>query len=241
MIPARLASTRFARKVLASKTGRPLIWHAHEAAARASLVDEVVVAADSDEVVQAVAAFGGRAVLTRMDHANGASRIAQACDLLGVADEAIVVNVQADEPEIEPAAIDAVVEALGRSDAPMATIASPFAPDEDPADPNIVKVVFDRRWQAMYFSRSLIPFDRDGRASAPPFKHVGLYAYRRSFLRRYCQFEPTPLERSERLEQLRVLEHGCAIAVATFECRHHGIDTPEHYAEFVERWRRAHR
>lgn len=240
IIPARLASTRFPRKALAADTGRPLVEHVAEAAARASSVSEVLVATDSPEIADTVASFGGRAVLTRADHPNGASRIAEACDTLGVPDDAIIVNVQGDEPEIEPDTIDACVDALRGADAPVSTIAAPFEPGEDPTDPNIVKVAIDRRGRALYFSRAPIPFQREGSAAAAPLRHVGLYAYRRPFLRTYTGLAPTPLEQTERLEQLRILEHGRAIKVAVRPCRHVGIDTPDQYAAFVRRWRKAH-
>lgn len=236
MIPARLASTRFPRKALASQTGMPLFGHVAQAATQAAVVDEVVVATDSPEIVAAAEALGVRAVLTRQDHPNGASRIAQACELLSISDDSCVVNVQGDEPEIEPGAIDAVVQALAASSAPMATIASPFGANEDPRDPNIVKVVLNRAGEAMCFSRSFIPFDRDGAGALAPLKHVGLYAYRRPFLRTYVSLAPTPMEQAERLEQLRVLEHGHRIAVAVRPCEHHGVDTSEQYADFVKRW-----
>lgn len=235
-IPARLGSTRMARKALAADTGKPMVQHVYEAAARAALADEVIVATEADEVVRAVEAFGGRAILTSPDHPNGASRIAEACDKLGVAEDALVLNVQGDEPEIEPGTIDAAAAALAESDAPVATVASPMLPGDDPTDPNMVKVVLNRRGEALYFSRSLIPFDRDGLGVCPPLKHVGLYAFRRPYLRVYADLEPTPLEESERLEQLRILENGGRIAVAIRPCRNAGIDTPEQYAAFVARY-----
>jgi len=252
IIPARLASTRFPGKVLADETGRPLIQHVHERAQAASLVSRVVVATDEARVVQAVESFGGEAVLTASDHSNGASRLGEACDRLALSDDEIIVNVQGDEPELEPRLIDAAVETLVRSGAPVATIASPFQDGEDPASPHIVKVVLRRDGAAMYFSRSLIPHQGPGirgqgaaasqRSAVPdpcqcPLKHVGLYVYRRAFLRTYQTLAPTPLERTEALEQLRVLEHGFPIAVAVREASHHGIDTPEDYRAFVQRWR----
>jgi 3-deoxy-manno-octulosonate cytidylyltransferase (CMP-KDO synthetase) len=240
MIPARLASTRFPRKVLANQTGKTLIEHVFGAASRAACVDRIVVATDSEEVVRAVEEFAGQGVLTSNDHPNGASRLGQVCDLLDIADDAVIVNVQGDEPELDPAVIDAAAHALVESDSPMATIASPFAEDEDAADPNIVKVVVDQQGRAMYFSRSVIPFDREDDGKTSLLKHVGLYAYDRPFLRVYSTLAPTPMEQCERLEQLRVLEHGYSIAVATVTCKHHGIDTPEQYAEFVQRWRDRH-
>jgi 3-deoxy-manno-octulosonate cytidylyltransferase (CMP-KDO synthetase) len=237
IIPARMGSTRFPGKVLASDTGRPLIWHVHEAARKAAVVGRVVVATDDDRVASVVRSFGIEAVLTG-DHPNGTSRLAEAAERLGLTSESVVVNVQGDEPEIEPGAIDAAVEALERTGADVGTVGSPFAHGEDPANPNIVKVVASRSGLALYFSRSLIPFNRDGIQvpEASPLKHIGLYTYRVGFLRRYAALAPTPLEQAEKLEQLRVLEHDLRIAVAIHPCHHHGIDTPDQYLAFVRRW-----
>jgi len=245
LIPARLGSTRFPEKVLADKTGKPLIQHVYEAARRAACATRVVVATDSDRVMAAVRNFGGEAVMTRTDHPNGTSRLAEAAAILRLAPDSIVVNVQGDEPELEPAVIDAAVHSLVASGAPMATVASPFAlpltSDNDPANPNIVKVVVRANGDALYFSRALIPFDRDEQhaPSSRPLRHVGLYVYRRSFLDTYLALPSTPLERCEQLEQLRVLEHGHTIAVAIAESAQAGIDTPEQYEAFVKRWRGA--
>lgn len=239
IIPARLGSERFPAKVLADRTGHPLVWHVHEAARAASSIARVVVATDAPEVEHAVTALGGEAVMTRADHANGTSRLAEAAATLGLAEDAIVVNVQGDEPELAPAVIDRAVDALATGGCDMATVASPFASNEDPADPNIVKVVVRRDGRALYFSRARIPYVR-GEATAPPLKHIGLYVYRRRFLERYASLPPTPLETAERLEQLRALEHGHDIAVAVCEAHHHGIDTPEQYDAFVRRWRADH-
>ena len=240
IIPARMGSTRFPGKVLASETGRPLIWHVHEAARRAPSISRVVIATDDERVATVVRSFGIETVMTG-EHPNGTSRLAEAAEVLGLAPDAIVANVQGDEPEIEPDVIDAAVEALVRTGAEVGTIASPFAPGEDPANPNIVKAVASQTGLALYFSRSLIPHDRDGVVppAAAPLKHVGLYTYRVAFLRRYRDLAPTPLEQVENLEQLRVLEHGFRIAVAVRPCHHHGIDTPEQYRAFVRRWRAA--
>ncbi len=234
IIPARMGSTRFPGKVLASETGRPLVWHVHEAARRAARISRVVVATDDARVAAAVAPFGIESVMTG-DHPNGTSRLAEAAERLGLPPDGIVANVQGDEPEIEPGVIDAAVETLERAGVEVGTVASPFAPDEDPANPNIVKVVTSGAGLALYFSRSLIPFARDG-AGQQPLKHVGLYTYRVSFLDKYRDLAPTPLEQTEKLEQLRVLEHGFRIAVAVRPCHHHGIDTPEQYSAFVRRW-----
>lgn len=233
IIPARMASTRFPGKVLADRTGKPLIRHVFEAASRAGSAGRVVIATDDARVAAAAKAFGAECVMTRADHPNGTSRLAEAADLLGLGDGETVVNVQGDEPELEPALVDAAVGALG--DSPMATVAVPFGPDEDASNPNLVKVVVRGDGRAMYFSRALVPHARDGRGVAP-LKHVGLYAYRRSFLATYLTLPETDLERTEQLEQLRVLWHGHEIAVAVRDVRTHGgIDTPEQYDAFVAR------
>lgn len=233
VIPARFASTRFPGKLLADRTGKPLIQHVHERVAKARSIDRILVAADDQRIIEAVHRFGGEAVMTRADHPNGTSRIAEVA--AGLACE-LIVNVQGDEPEIETALIDLAVQHLREHDeCPVGTLASRFADDEDPCEPSIVKVVLDSTGRALYFSRSLIPFDRDGSCSAPPLKHVGLYVYRREFLPRYIALPPTPLEQAEKLEQLRVLEHGFPIAVAVAHAAHHGIDTPAQYEQFVQR------
>ncbi|MEX0886579.1 MAG: 3-deoxy-manno-octulosonate cytidylyltransferase [Phycisphaeraceae bacterium] len=237
VIPARLGSTRLPGKPLLDRTGKPLIQHVVERVRGAHRIGRIVVATDDERIVAAVEAFGGEAMLTRADHANGTSRIAEAVERLAEAgDDAIVVNVQGDEPEVEPAAIDALVDGLAKDPrVGMATLASEFAPDEDPADGNIVKVVTDVRGRALYFSRAVIPHHRDGDGSVRPLKHAGLYAYRRGFLMRYAQLEPTPLEQAEKLEQLRALEHGETILVVRTHAGRHGIDTPEQYEAFVRR------
>jgi len=234
IIPARLGSTRFPEKVLADCAGAPLIQRVREAALRCTALDRVVVATDAEKVAGVVRSYDGEAVMTRDDHPNGASRLAEAADALELTDDTTVVNVQGDEPGIEPRVIEAAIDALESSDAPTATVASPFAPGEDPASPHIVKVARAVNGNALYFSRALIPHDRDG-GGVEPLKHVGLYVYRRSFLRTYVALEPTPLEETEKLEQLRVLENGYAMRVAVAEARHRGIDTPDDLAEYVAR------
>jgi len=229
VIPARYASTRFPGKALAPIAGKPMIQHVFERVR--TVAKRVIVATDDERIATAVRGFGGEVAMTREDHPNGTSRISEVAAALH---EDIVVNVQGDEPGIEPSLVEAAVEALrmaGRT-VPMSTIASPFRTGEDPADPNIVKVVVGRNGRALYFSRSVIPYDRDkvhrrsGDSPAAPLKHVGLYAYRRRFLATFVELEITPLERTEQLEQLRVLEHGYSIAVAVREAVSHGIDTP---------------
>lgn len=236
IIPARLASTRFPRKVLANVTGKPLVQHVYERAAAAACVSRVLVATDALEVFEAVRSWGGEAVMTG-EHPNGTSRVAEAARLLGLADTDIVVNVQGDEPEVDPDAIDDAVGTLRSSGADVATLATPFSGVEETADPNLVKVVRARDGTALYFSRSPIPFLREGGALTRSLRHVGLYVYSVRMLWKYVQLPPTPLEQSEMLEQLRLLEHGMRIAVAVCDCAPSGIDTPEQYAAFVERHR----
>jgi 3-deoxy-manno-octulosonate cytidylyltransferase (CMP-KDO synthetase) len=259
IVPARMGSERFPGKVLADRTGWPLIRHVCGRAAEASSVGRVVVATDDDRVRAAVEGFGGEVgveVVMTGEHPNGTSRLAEAARVLGLGADEVVVNVQGDEPELEPGLIDLAVEALVSGSAPMATVAAPMAEGEDPADPNVVKVVRRVDGTALYFSRSVVPFVRGGAPAsagrgnrgAPAvqshdrwhgaLRHVGLYAYRRSFLETYVSLAPTPLEQCERLEQLRVLEHGHAIAVALAPAGsgHAGIDTPEQYGAFVRRW-----
>jgi len=262
IIPARLGSTRFARKALADATGKALVVHVCERAAAAASVGRVVVACDADEIASVVRAAGFEAVLTSPEHENGTSRLAEAAELLKLRPGHFVVNIQGDEPEIEPETVDAAVLALrakividtsasrpedtGSRFQWVGTVASPFGPDEDPSDPNIVKAVTSLLrpdtgvGAALLFSRSLVPHQRDGGIGVRSLKHVGIYAYRVASLRLYMGLDPTPLERTEKLEQLRWLEHGYVIGVAVRNVAHHGIDTPEQYAAFVERWRASH-
>ncbi len=247
IIPARLGSTRFPAKVLASDTGKPLIQHVYESARRSRMVREVVVATDDRAVMAACDAFGARCVMTSRDHPNGTSRLAEAAGLLGLPDDEIVVNVQGDEPELDAALIDAAVEVLRATGAEMGTVASPIPPEhaaEALANPNIVKAVLRLDGTALYFSRAAVPFNRDGAPGGSadgvgPLRHVGLYTYRVAFLRRYAALPPTALERTEQLEQLRALAHGYRIGVAVMASSHEGIDTPEQYQRFVARCRRA--
>lgn len=238
IIPARLASSRLPRKVLLSETGKPLIAHVVESARRSTALNRVVVAADDQEISDALRPYDVEVVLTDPDHPNGTSRLAQAAALLGLADDDIIVNVQGDEPELDPALIDAAVDALTRSGEPMGTLVSPMQPGDDPADPNLVKAVLrtheDGVRRAVYFSRAPVPFDRDG-DGVDRYKHAGLYVYRRAFLTRFAAWPESSLERAERLEQLRAVEAGVAISVAIRPFVHKGIDTPEDYRAFVAR------
>ena len=214
LVPARLASTRLPRKALADIGGVPMIVRVARRAS-SSQASRVVVAADDAEIVAACAAHGVVALLTSPRHATGSDRIAEASDALGLADDEIVVNVQGDEPLIEPALIDACAALLAQErDCVMSTVAHAIHDRADFENINIVKVVLDARGRALYFSRAPIPWPRDEPASAPTaLRHVGLYAYRTGFLRRFPRLAHSPLEDIERLEQLRVLWHGERIAV----------------------------
>jgi 3-deoxy-manno-octulosonate cytidylyltransferase (CMP-KDO synthetase) len=251
-IPARYASTRFPAKVLAKDTGKYLIQHTWEQAGKAKLPERVVIAADDEKIVQAAREFGAECVLTSPKHNSGTDRIAEA---VGHSDADIVVNVQGDEPRIDPDHIDYLAQLLvDNPDAPMATLVAPFAAREQIADPNVVKVVvsslvvrpssLDAPSRAIYFSRSVIPYDRDrpdvGNVGNY-LRHIGIYAYRRDFLLKITSLPQTPLEKLEKLEQLRALENGYTILVGQVERTCEGIDTPEQYAAFAERWNRGHR
>lgn len=243
VIPARFASTRFPGKPLARETGKFLIQHVYEQASLANCVDEVVVATDDERILAAVQSFGGRAVLTSLHHCSGTDRVAEAARAIQ-AD--IVVNVQGDEPEIEPEAIELAVGLLERHpDADMSTLAAPIREHERLGDPNLVKVVLDSRGYALYFSRAPIPASKSYPGLPPGDEHVylghiGLYGFRRHFLFRFASLPPSPLEKHESLEQLRALEHGHRIIVGVTSYQARGIDTPEDYQAFLLRWRARH-
>lgn len=227
VIPARYASTRLPGKPLLKDTGKFLIQHVCEAVASCRAIGRTIVATDDERILAAVRSFGGEAVLTGADHPNGTSRIAEVARNL---DADIVLNVQGDEPEIEPSVLEALIEATRGED--VGTLATPF---QDPAEadlPNRVKVVVDLSNYAMYFSRSRIP------SFGPALLHIGLYGFRKSFLLEYGELPPTPMEQAERLEQLRFLESGIRVRVQIVNWRSHGgIDTPEDYQAFLERVR----
>jgi len=238
LIPARLASTRLPGKPLADIGGLPMVVRVAQRAAQAG-AEQVVVAADDARIVQACAAHGVRALLTRTDHASGSDRLAEACAQLGLDGDRVVVNVQGDEPLIEPALIrECALLLQQRDDCVMSTAAHPIDALTDYLDPNIVKVVLDARGDALYFSRAPIPWQRDGGNASrpalpmpPALRHVGVYAYRASFLRGFPALPAAPLERTEALEQLRVLWHGHHIAVlVSTRAPGTGVDTPEDLA-----------
>jgi len=242
VIPARYASTRFPGKPLARQTGKYLIQHVCERVAAAGLVRRRIVATDDERIAAAVREFGGEAVMTRPDHPSGTDRIAEVVRGLPGSPDDIILNVQGDEPEIEPEYLDRLVERLAgepHDECPVATLACPFPPDGDPRDPNCVKVVANLAGRALYFSRARIPYPRDGDGDGTPDRcllHLGVYAYRRACLLQLAAWKPGELEQVEKLEQLRVLEHGLALAVEIVPQASVGIDTPEDYARFVARW-----
>jgi 3-deoxy-manno-octulosonate cytidylyltransferase (CMP-KDO synthetase) len=220
LIPARLASTRLPRKPLADIAGRPMVVRVAERAC-ASAARRVIVVADDGEIVDACRSCGVEALLTRSDHASGSDRLAEACTTLGLNADEVVVNVQGDEPLIESALIDACAQLLSsQPDCAVGTAAHPIDDAADLRNPNIVKVVTDSASRALYFSRAPIPWWRDGYADGissvalpRPLRHIGIYAYRAGYLRRFPTLPPAPLEQLESLEQLRVLWHGDRIAV----------------------------
>ena len=239
IIPARLGSTRFPAKALADETGKPLVVHVCEQASKAKSLDRVVVATDSKEIRTAVESHGFEAVMTSIDHENGTSRLAEASEVLALDDNQLIVNVQGDEPEIEPDVIDAAAAAGGMIDTIGAgTVVTRIYTDEEFRDPNIVKAVLgaqrgDAR-SAMYFSRATVPLPRIS-PSDPPFRHVGIYAYTVASISAYLDLAPSATEQTESLEQLRWLAHGYPILASVVESAHSGIDTPEQYRAFVER------
>jgi 3-deoxy-manno-octulosonate cytidylyltransferase (CMP-KDO synthetase) len=229
LIPARLASTRLPNKPLADIGGLPMVVRVVQRALL-SRAAQVVVACDSPQIADVCKAHGITAVLTKVDHPSGSDRLAQACDLLGLPNDAIVVNVQGDEPLIDPQLINAVADVLkSMPNASMGTAAHAIESEADLANPNVVKVVLDATSHALYFSRSLIPYNRDAHPLAPqPLRHVGIYSYRVGFLRQFPTLAQAPIEVSEALEQLRALWHGYRIAVhVTPHAPGTGVDTPE--------------
>ncbi len=237
VIPARYASSRFPGKLLASESGKYLVQHVYEQVCQAQSLESVLIATDDERIGRACDEFGASWRMTRADHPSGTDRIAEVAAELGAE---VIVNVQGDEPEIDPANIDRLVECI-QSDpvADMATLAAVFGSGVDIGNPNVVKVIVDQRGRAIYFSRHPIPYHRDADGARPTYrKHLGLYAYRCDTLLRLSALEPTPLEQAEKLEQLRALEHGITIAVAEVVHESVGIDTPEQYAEFVKRYKK---
>lgn len=238
VIPARLSSTRLAGKVLAKDTGKFLVQHTYEQACLAKLPEKVIIAADDEKIVAAAETFGAECILTSVEHKSGTDRIAEA---VADMDVDIVVNLQADEPEIDPENIDYLAQLLiDNPDYPMATLSAEFKNARQAADPNIVKVITDCNNGAIYFSRLPIPYDREksGVGNVQQYlRHLGIYAYRKEFLLKITSLPQTPLEKIEKLEQLRAIENGYKILVGKVKHTCDGIDTPQQYAEFVERYK----
>jgi 3-deoxy-manno-octulosonate cytidylyltransferase (CMP-KDO synthetase) len=253
-IPARYGSTRLAGKVLAKDTGKFLIQHTYERACAASLPEKVIIAADDQRIAAAAKTFGAECILTSTEHKSGTDRIAEAVRDIDVE---IVVNLQADEPEIDPQNIDFLARLLAENpDYPMATLATAFKTVEQVADPNIVKVIIshcisntshesratsDGIGRAIYFSRAPIPYDREKSGVGKKqqyLRHIGIYAYRKQFLLKITALPQTKLEKIEKLEQLRAIENGFPILVGKVKHTCDGIDTPQQYAEFVKRYKK---
>lgn len=233
LIPARLASSRLPDKPLADIGGLPMVVRVARQAALSGAV-KVVVAADDQRIIRACEAHGVQALLTRQDHPSGSDRLAEACELLGLDGDDVVVNVQGDEPLVPPRLVSRCADLLvERRECVVATVAHPISTADEWRNPNVVKVVLDAASRALYFTRAPVPYWRDGDPAALPtapsaLRHLGLYAYRAAFLRGFPTLAPAPLEKTEALEQLRVLWHGHRIAVhLTNEAPETGVDTPE--------------
>ncbi|NPU84822.1 MAG: 3-deoxy-manno-octulosonate cytidylyltransferase [Syntrophaceae bacterium] len=228
IIPSRYESTRFPGKPLADLAGKPMIQHVYERVLMSGTADLAAVATDDPRIFAAVEAFGGRAVMTADTHRSGSDRIAEAAGILGLREDDIVVNVQGDQPVFEPVQIDEVVAPLvGDPSLPMSTLIYRIRRDEEITHPNAVKTVFDRDGNALYFSRSTIPYVRDRGKTAEYYKHHGIYAYRKHFLDTFTKLPEGTLEHLESLEQLRALEHGYRIRVVVTEHDSIEVDTPQ--------------
>jgi 3-deoxy-manno-octulosonate cytidylyltransferase (CMP-KDO synthetase) len=249
VIPARYASIRFPGKALAELDGRPMIQHVYERTAQSKLVSRVIVATDDTRIADAVSSIGGEAIMTSTDHETGTDRLAEVAAGL---DSDIIVNVQGDEPLIDPAMIDQAIQPfLEESDLQMGTLKTRIKCLHDFLSPNVVKVVADNRGDALYFSRSPLPFFRDKWKDLKDesfccgkllcYKHVGLYVYRRDFLLKFAAMPPTFLEISEKLEQLRAMENGIKIRVVETEFESIGVDTPEDLQKAQEQYRKLFR
>ena len=230
MIPARFASSRFPGKSLASIAGKPMLQHVYERASQARYLSKLIVATDDERIYKAARSFGAAVVMTRADHLSGTDRVAEVAS----GDTAsVIINIQGDEPLIDPAAIDAATLALlDDPDVPMATLKKAIEDPREINDPNVVKVVTNLAGDAIYFSRCAIPYEREGPFSRDNgrsihYKHLGLYVYQREFLLAYSGLPVGPLERMERLEQLRALENGHRVRVVDTEYESLGVDTPE--------------
>jgi 3-deoxy-manno-octulosonate cytidylyltransferase (CMP-KDO synthetase) len=228
VIPARFQSSRFPGKVLAPIASKPMLQHVYERASKSQYLTSTIIATDDERVFAAAKNFGARVRMTRPDHASGTDRVAE---VASAENAEIIVNIQGDEPLIDPAAIDTAILPLAHEpDVVMATLKKRIEDPREITDPNVVKVVAAHNGDAVYFSRAPIPFDRDRAGSVPYFKHIGLYVYQRDFLLSYSALPVGPLEQFERLEQLRALENGFRIRVVETEYESLGVDTPEDLA-----------
>lgn len=229
LIPARWGSSRFPGKPLHFIAGKPLVQHVWEQASKCSSLHDLAIATDDQRIFDSAISFGAKAIMTSPDHPSGSDRLAEAVQSFPLATH--IVNIQGDEPLIDPALIDRLTTALVSDEAlSMATVACPIQLDEDLNNPNIVKVVLAQNGDALYFSRSTIPYARNSLVS-PALRHLGIYAYRRDFLENYVRWVPTPLEQTESLEQLRALENGARIRVILTDHVSIGVDTPEQAAQ----------
>ena len=236
VIPARYASTRLPGKPLKDVAGKPMICRVYDRASQAKTLSGVVVATDDERILRAVEDHGGRAMMTAKDPPTGTDRLAEVAEAYPDVD--LIINVQGDEPLIEPSLIDELGRAFdGDAELQMATVMTPMEDEAEQKNPNNVKVVTDKNGCALYFSRSLLPYPRND-AGTPVYKHIGIYAYRRDFLLAYAKMTPTPLERAESLEQLRALENGYKIKCIRTNARFVGVDTPEDLAKVNEIYRR---
>lgn len=227
IIPARFASTRFPGKPLAYIEGKAMIQHVYERCLSSKLLDDVIVATDDNRILKTVAGFGGNAVMTSRKHKSGTDRIGEAANLrnLNIGGNGIIVNIQGDEPFIDPGNIDKAIKPLLEDRSlNVSTLCFRITDRSAVNDPNIVKVVFDSNGNALYFSRSFIPFDRDRNYSGKYYKHIGLYVYRKSFLDKLVKMKPTKLEMTEKLEQLRILENGEKIKVIETKIDSQAVD-----------------
>ena len=227
IIPARYASERLPGKPLALIQGRPMIQHVYERAAKAATLQRLVVATDDSRIREAASGFGAEVLMTSPDHLSGTDRVAEAARHLSLPSEALVVNIQGDEPLLQPEVVDQLVQALLEAVAvPMATLAHSGFGRTDFHDPGVVKVVFDAEKRALYFSRAPIPHPREATPPLTYYKHIGLYAFRNAFLQQFTKLPPGVLEQMEKLEQLRALEHGFPILVVPTTYDSVSVDTP---------------
>ena len=225
VIPARYSSTRLPGKPLKDICGKPMICRVYDRACLAKSVSEVIVATDDERIFQAVEKNSGKAMMTRSDHKTGTDRLAEVAEKISDAD--LIINVQGDEPLIEANLIDELAKQFSEDkNLQMATVATELSDESEMKNPNNVKVVIDKNNNALYFSRSLIPFPRN-EGKSKVFKHIGIYAYRKNFLLDYAKMKPTELEQAESLEQLRALENGFKIRVIKSDCKFVGVDTEE--------------